>query len=159
LAFGSAIGARRWRDEAPASRAPPGAWPPAQEHELAEHRFEGSAIVSPEVGDRLEVGLQAAQQPDDLNVALNFPLQRSARPHTIQIAANVQLQQIARRIARPPRRLRFDPREPRRCEIEACDERVDEPNRIVGVDVIINRLRQQQELRALESGDVSHARF
>ena len=53
--------------------------PPAQQHELAEHRFEGAAIVASEVGDRLEVRLQAAHQPDDLDIALGFPLQPSAR--------------------------------------------------------------------------------
>jgi hypothetical protein len=32
-------------------------------------------------------------------------------------------------------------------------------HRIVGLDVIVNRLRQQQKLVSSESGDVSHARF
>ena len=36
---------------------------------------------------------------------------------------------------------------------------VNEPNRIVGVDVIVHRVRQEQQLIALESGKVSHARF
>ena len=111
--------------------------PPAQQHELAEHRFEGAAIVASEVGDRLEVGLQAAQQPDDLDIALGFPLQPPARSDPVQIAVDVELQQIAGRIARPPRRFRLDPREPGRRKVEPINEGVDEPNRIVGVDVIV----------------------
>ena len=90
---------------------------------------------------------------------MGFPLQSPARPHPVQIAVDVELQQVARRIARTPRRLRFDPREPRARKVQPVDEGVDESNRIVGVDVIVHRLRQQQKLVALESGNVSHARF
>ena len=78
--------------------------PPAQQHELAEHRFEGAAVVASEVRDRLEVGLQAAHQPDDLDIALGFPLQPSARSDPVEVAIDVELQQIAGRIARPPRK-------------------------------------------------------
>ena len=35
--------------------------PPAQQHELTKHRFEGVAIVAPEIHDGLEVGLQRPQ--------------------------------------------------------------------------------------------------
>jgi len=38
-------------------------------------------------------------------------------------------------------------------------EGVDEPHGIVGVDIIVHRLRQQQKLRTFEAGYVSHARF
>jgi hypothetical protein len=133
--------------------------PPAQQHKLAEHRFEGAAIVASEVRDRLEVRLEATQQPDDLDIALGFPLQPSARSDPVEVAIDVELQQITGRIARTPRRLRFDPRKPRRREVEPVDESVNEADRIVGVDVIVHRLRQQQELVTLESGNVAHARF
>ena len=105
--------------------------PPVQQHELAEHRFEGAAVVASEVRDRLEVGLQAAHQPDDLDIALGFPLQPSARSDPVEVAIDVELQQIARRIARPPRSLRFDPREAGARKIEPINEGLDEPNRIV----------------------------
>jgi hypothetical protein len=35
---------------------------------------EGAAVVASEVRDRLEVGLQAANQSDDLDIALGFPI-------------------------------------------------------------------------------------
>ena len=72
---------------------------------------------------------------------------------------DLELQQIARRIAGPPRRLRFDPREAGTRKIEPINEGLDEPNRIVDLDVIVNSLRQQQKLVPFESGDVGHARF
>ena len=133
--------------------------PPAQQHELAEHRFEGAAVGASEVRDRLEVRLEAAHQPDDLDIALGFPLQPSARSNPVQIAVDVELQEIAGRVARPPRRLRFNSREAGARKIEPINEGLDEPNRIVDLDVIVNRLRQQQKLVPSESGDVGHARF
>ena len=107
----------------------------------------------------LKSGFKAAQQPDHFDVAMGFALQPAARPHPVQIAVDVELQQIARRIARTARRLRRHPRKPRRREVQPVDEGVDEANRIVRADIIVHRLRQQQELAALESGNVSHARF
>jgi hypothetical protein len=71
--------------------------PPAQQHKLAEHRFEGAAIVASEVRDRLEVRLEATQQPDDLDIALGFPLQPSARSDPVEVAIDVELQQITGR--------------------------------------------------------------
>ena len=116
-------------------------------------------IGASEVRDRLEVRLEAAHQPDDLDIALGFPLQPSARSNPVQIAVDVELQEIAGRVARPPRRLRFDSREAGARKIEPINEGLDEPNRIVDLDVIVNRLRQQQKLVPSESGDVGHARF
>jgi hypothetical protein len=133
--------------------------PAAQQHELAEHRFEGAAIVASEVRDRLEVGLEAAQQPDDLDIALGLPLQPPTRSNPVQIAVDVELQEIAGRIAWTARRFRLDPREPGVRKIEPVNKGLDEPHRILGLDVIVNRLRQQKKLVPSESGNVSHARF
>jgi hypothetical protein len=46
----------------------------AQQHELAEGQAKGSAIVAPEISDRLEVRFQVPQQPDhfDVTVGLGF---------------------------------------------------------------------------------------
>jgi hypothetical protein len=65
----------------------------------------------------------------------------------------------AGRIPRPPRSLRFDPREAGARKIQPINEGLDEPNRIVDLDVIVNSLRQQQKLVPSESGDMGHARF
>jgi len=99
------------------------------------------------------------RQPDHLDVAMALHLQPPARPHPVQIAVDVELQQIGWRIAGAARRLRRDAREPRRREVELVNKGVDEPHRIVGADIIVHRLRQQQNLRTFESGNVRHARF
>ena len=131
----------------------------AQQYELAEHGAKRRAIVAPKVGNRLKVGPQTAKQPDDLDVAATLALQPSARSDPIEVAVNVELQQVARRVARTPRRFRLDAPETRCREVEPVDKHVDEPHRIVGLDVIVYRFRQQQKLVPSESGDVSHARF
>ena len=133
--------------------------PPAQDHEILENLLKRGAIVAPEIGDGLEVRLQAPQQPDDLNVAMTFGLKPTARPHPVQIAIDIQLQQIARRVAGTARRLRRNADESRRRKIQLINKGVDEPHWIVGADIIVHSLRQQQKLRTFESKNVSHVRF
>ena len=43
--------------------------------------------------------------------------------------------------------------------IQAVDKCLDEPHRIVSSDVIVNRLRQEEQLRTVVTGDVCHAEF
>jgi hypothetical protein len=95
--------------------------PPAQQHELAENAANRRTIVAPKVGNRLKVGLQAAKQPDDLDVAATLALQPSARSDPVEVAVNVELQQVARRVARTPRRFRLDAPETRCREVEPVD--------------------------------------
>src|ERR1700720_2216546 len=80
-------------DQPPATRARTDQ-PPAQDHELPENLFERGAIVAPEIGDGLEVRLQAPQQPDDLDVAMTFGLKTAARSYPVQIAVDVELEEI-----------------------------------------------------------------
>ena len=131
-------------------------WAPAQQHELAKHRFERATIVAPKVGDGLEVRLQSPQQPDDLDVAMTLPLQRPTRPNLVQIAVDVELQKTVRRVARPLVALastRWS------LEIKPINEGVEETYGIVGPDIVVNRLRKQKKLGEFESGNMRHARF
>ena len=88
-------------------------------------------------------------------MALGF--QSAARPHAVEIAVDVKLEQIARRIARTTRRLWLNPPEAGLDEIETVDEGVDEADRVVSADIVVDRLRQEQELGAFEAGNVRHA--
>ena len=131
----------------------------AQQRELTKYRLECGAIVGAEIGDGLEVRLQRPQQPDDLDVAMVFGLEPTARTHTIGITVDVELQEISRCVARPACRLRLNPPEACLDEIEPIDEGVDEADRIVRADVIVDRFGQKQKLIAFETGNVRHARF
>src|ERR1700730_11919136 len=64
---------------------------PAQDNERAENRAKSGAIVAAEIGDRLEIRLQAAQQPDQLDVAIGFGFQPPTRPNPVQIAIDIKL--------------------------------------------------------------------
>ena len=67
------------------------------------------------------------------------------------------VQQIGRRVAGTARRLRLNATKSRRRQVEPIDESVDEPHRIIGTDIIVHCLRQQQKLRSFESENVHHA--
>ena len=131
----------------------------AQQHELPEHRAEGIAVVAAEVGDGLEVGLQVPQQPDHLDVAMGLGFEPPTGPDPVKVTVDVELQQITGGIVRAARRLRRDTGEPRRCKVKPVNKGVDEPHRVVGGDVIVDRLRQKQQLAAVISGDVRHTGF
>ena len=131
----------------------------AEQHELAEHRAEGLAVIAAEIGDGLEVGLQVPQQPDHLDIAVGLGFQPAARADAVQVAVNIQLQQIGRRVTRTAGLLRLDTREPCAGEVQPIDEGFDEPHRVLGADVVVQRFRQKQELVAIISGDVRHAQF
>ena len=94
------------------------------------------------------------QQPNDLDVAMTFGFKPAAGSHPLEIAADVKLRQIARRVAWTAGNFRLDPLETSGFQIEPVDEGVDEPHRVVDAEIIVNRLRQKQELRAFEAGDM-----
>ena len=132
--------------------------PSAQDHELPEHGPEGGAVVASEVGDGLEVRLQAPDEPDHLDVAVRLGLQAPAGSHPVEVAVDVELQQVGRVVARPARGLRDDAGEAGPCEVQLVDEGLDEADRVVRADVVVHRLRQEQELRAVMSREMRHGR-
>src|SRR3954451_20778602 len=89
----------------------------------------------------VKVGLQMPEQPDHLDIAVGLGFQAAARASTVQIAVDVELQQVRRSITRTARRLRNRADKPKRREVQSVDKRLDEPHRVVGRDVIVNRLR------------------
>jgi hypothetical protein len=110
---------------------------PAQHHELAADLADGLAVVPAEVGYGLEVGHQAAGQPNQLDIALALPLQPPARLHPIEVSVDVNLQQRRRMVGRPSRRLRLDPAKAELRQIKLIDEDIDRPNRIVLAQIVI----------------------
>src|SRR3954454_415517 len=98
-------------------------------------------IDAAEIRYGLKVGLQMPQQPDHLDITVGFGFQAAAGAGAVQIAVDVELQQISRRVARTTRRLRNRADKPKRREVQPVDECLNEPYRIIGSDVIVNRLR------------------
>ncbi len=107
------------------------------------------AVVLAEVGDRLVVGDEPAQQPHHLDVAAGLALQPPARLHPVEIAVDVELQENRGMIGGPAGRRRLDPVEPELGQIERIDERIDHANRIALVDQVIEAFGQQCRLPAI----------
>jgi hypothetical protein len=131
----------------------------AQQYKFPKDLAEGTAVVAPKVSDRLEVRLQVSQQPDHFDIAVGLGLQPTARPHPVQVAVDVEFQQIRRRIPRAACHLRLNMGKRCRRKIQPIDKGIDEAHLIIGVDIIVYRLRQQQNLRSVVARDVGHARF
>src|SRR4051794_35583781 len=100
-----------------------------------------------------------AQEPDHLDVTVGLGFQAAAGAGTVQIAVDVELQQISRRVAGTTRRLRNRADIPKRREVQPVNKGFDEPHRVVSSDVIVNRLREKEQLRTVVTGNVCHAGF
>ena len=133
--------------------------PPAQQHELAKDGAKRSAIVASEIRDCVEVGLQAAQQPVDLDVAMDLALQTAARSNAVQVAVECRASGLRPAIAWPTGCIRFNWSKSRHIKVEPLHESVDEPDRIIRIDIVVDGLRQQEKLVARKSGEMVHARF
>jgi hypothetical protein len=59
------------------------------------------AVVTPEVGDGLEVGAQTMGDPHQLDIALDFALQTAAGLDAVEIAVDVVLEQHRWMVCRP----------------------------------------------------------
>ena len=99
-------------------------------------------ISSDSARNGLEVRTQAAQQPDHLQVAVGLRLQPTAGPHPVQIPVDVQLQQVGGIVPRAPCLFRLRAFEPGPSQVETVDESVDEPHWVVGIHLVVYRVRQ-----------------
>lgn len=79
-------------------------------------------------------------------MAKNLDFKPTARPHPVQISVQVKLQQIGRIITGTTRSFRLDADKSRRLQIQPIDEGLDEPDRIVGPDIVVHHFRQKQHL-------------
>ena len=82
-------------------------------------------------------------QPDQLDVALAFPLKPPARRNAIEIAINVYLEQRRWMIARPPLFQRRNPPKAKPAKIKTFNESVNRTNRILLGYVVVERGREK----------------
>ena len=118
----------------------------AQHDELAADVADGLAVVLAEVGDGLEVRHQAAGQPHQLDVALRLALQAPARLDAVEVAVDVDLQQHRRVVRRSARRRRLDALKAQLAKIQLIDEDIDDADRVVFGNVVVQTLGQQRDL-------------
>ena len=115
----------------------------AQHHKLAADRPDRGTIVPSKIGDRLEVRRQSTSQPHQFDIALGFALQAPARLNPVQIAVKVNLEHRRRKICRATGMCRRCPGKANRHQIQLIDEGLDDANRVIFGDIIIERCRQQ----------------
>ena len=84
----------------------------AQHDEFATDVLDRRAVLRPEVGQRLEVRGEPANQPHQLEVLTRFPLQPARRLDPVQVTVDVDLEHRRRVVARPARVRGIHPLEP-----------------------------------------------
>jgi hypothetical protein len=124
---------------------------------LPAHRLDRRPVVLAEIRDRLEVGRQLAQQPEDFQVASRFGFQPPAAPHPVEVAVKVEPQQVAGVIRRTARLRQRRMTEAERLQRQPLDERVDETHRVFRRDVVVDDFRKEQALLTTGSSNVVHA--
>src|SRR5215510_3270367 len=127
----------------------------AQLDELRTYLLDGRAIVLAKVGDRLVIGREPLQKPDNLQIASRLTLQPATRLDAIEIAVNIELQQRRGVIAGPAGRRRLDVLEAQIGQVECVDEGIDRTNRVALIDPVVETFRQQRRLTSIRAFNVS----
>jgi hypothetical protein len=127
----------------------------AQHDELAAPLADGWPVVFAEVGNGLEVGHQANGQPHELDVALGLAFQAPAGLDAIEVPVDVDLELHRRVVRRPASRQWLVSFEPYLVQVELFDKGLDNANRVVGSNVVLQALRHQRDLRSILAFDES----
>src|SRR5215831_7717006 len=114
------------------------------------------AIVASELGYRLVVGSELLQQPQQFDIAMRLLLQATAGAQAIERAIKVELQEIARMIRRASCGRRCDALEAERCKIKFIDEGIDEADRVLFCDIVIETLRKEDLFVTVRALDMPH---
>ena len=128
----------------------------AQLYKAPEHLPERPAVVTPEVCDGLEVGLEATQQPNHLEVSVSLQLQASAGTDAIEVVVEVEFQEVARIVPWPSRAFGVDAPETGSLQIQAVNKCINETDRIVRSHVVVHSIGQKQKLGPVFTSDVCH---
>ena len=135
---------------------------PDQVHRLAhpdeqlEQAFQRLPVPAAEFRDGLVVRMEPLQQPDDFDVPVRLPFQLPTGPHAVEIAIEVQLDQDPGRVGRTSRARRAGVLKAQRRHIEVFDKRVQEPDRVIGLHVILQTTGQEVPLVARKAVNGVH---
>ncbi len=127
--------------------------PAAKGDELLAYLADGRTVVAPEVGDGLEVGRQAAREPDQLQIPPALALEAARGLHLVEIPVDVDLEHRCRMVARAAGLFWYDAVEAEPRQIERVDEGIDHANRVLLADVVVNRFRKKRRLRPIRALD------
>src|SRR5918993_5447947 len=125
----------------------------AQEDERAAGVADRLSVVTPEVGQGLEVRRELAGQPDQLEIATSLALEATARRHPVQVAIKIDLEQDSRMVSGSACGGRLGAGKAQGQQIEFIDESIDHPHRIVLRDVVVQAFSQEDRLSAVFAFD------
>src|SRR4029077_16227616 len=108
---------------------------------------------------RLEVRGKPANQPHQLEVPTRFPLQSARRLDPVQVTVEVDLEHRRRVVTRSARVRGIHPVEPEPCQVELRYERVNDADRVLFRDVLVDPLRGQGPLAPIGLIDPPRARI
>ena len=112
-------------------------------------------MVLAEVGDGLEVRGRATGEPHQFDVALRLAFEAPTRLNLVEVAVDVDLQQHRRVVRGPSGHRGLRPVEAELFEIQFIDEDVDDANRVVLAEVVVETLGQQGDLGSVLALDES----
>jgi hypothetical protein len=130
----------------------------AEEGEFPADVADRLAIIPAEIGDGLEIGCEASQQPHHFHIAVGFAFQLPAGPHTVEIAIEVELEQVTRVVWGTTGFLENGMPETELLQIERPHIDVDEAHRVFLRDVIVERFGEKCELISIVSLKMVHDR-
>jgi hypothetical protein len=124
--------------------------PLAELNELSAHAADRRSIVAPEIGNGLEFKRQAAGQPHQLDIALRFALQAPAGLAAVQVAIDDNFKQDRRMVGRASSRRRRSALKAERSQVKRVDKGIDDPNRIVFRNIVVQSLGEGHALGAID---------
>ncbi len=125
---------------------------PLRESKGAADLSDGLEVILAEVGDRLVIGSELLQQPPQFDIAVCLLLQATTRTQAIAIAVEVELQEIARGIAGSPSGSRHGTVEAACDEVECVDKGINEADRIILGNRVVEALRKADATATLNAG-------
>src|SRR5262249_12411261 len=131
----------------------------AQERQGAANLPHRLAIVASQRGYRLVVGAERLQQPQPYDIAVRFLLPAGAGAQAIEIPIKGELPELARMRRRASGGRRCDAVATARCKIECIDEGVEKADRILGRDVVVEALWNEEHLVPGRALDMPHHRM
>jgi hypothetical protein len=117
---------------------------------------DGFPIVPSEVGDGLEVRYEAFDKPHHLGIAMGFPFRLTAGADAVEVAIEIELKQITGVVWRETGFLENGMGEPHLLKIEPIDEGIDNADRVVLGEVVIQGIQKEGYLIPAKAFDMFH---
>jgi hypothetical protein len=128
----------------------------APEDNIPDEGLKRVGVMFSEISHGREIGSQLARKPDELHVAMGFPLQPSARSAPVEVSIDVEREHIPWIIGWSTRECGVSPRDSKTLEIETLHLRITETNRMICSDRVIDHIGQKPLVGSAVSRHVSH---